>query len=79
VGYFMVVVFLIRGFPWRAALSMFTAFEPFGLLPAMRAAARKNESSRFAFFSYRKGGESAVGSKTVPTIPIKGLYEDMFP
>jgi hypothetical protein len=26
------------------------AFEPFGLPPAMRAALRKNESSRFAFF-----------------------------
>jgi hypothetical protein len=26
-------------------------------LPAARAAVRKNESSRFAFFTYRKGGK----------------------
>jgi hypothetical protein len=36
----------------------FAAFEPFGLWPATRAAVRKNESSRFAFFLYRKGGTS---------------------
>jgi hypothetical protein len=30
--------------------SGFAAFEPFGLSPATRAAPRKNESSRFAFF-----------------------------
>jgi hypothetical protein len=33
------------------------AFEPKGLWPAMRAAGRKNESSRFAFSPYRKGGK----------------------
>jgi hypothetical protein len=36
----------------------FTAFEPFGLWPAVRAADGKNESSRFAFFSRRKGGKN---------------------
>jgi hypothetical protein len=35
----------------------FAAFEPKGLWPATRAAVRKNESSRFAFFPYRKGGK----------------------
>jgi hypothetical protein len=29
-------------------------FEPFGLLPVLRAAMRKNESSRFAFFFIAK-------------------------
>jgi hypothetical protein len=36
--------------------------EPYGLLPAMRAVVRKNESSRFAFFPYRKGGKPALSN-----------------
>jgi hypothetical protein len=47
----------------------FTAFEPFGLWPASRAAGRKNESSRFAFFPYRKGGKENPSGNEISQKP----------
>jgi hypothetical protein len=43
----------------------FTAFEPFGLWPATRAAVRKNESSCFAFFLTAKA-VNKTGDLTAP-------------
>jgi hypothetical protein len=49
----------------------FTAFEPFGLWPATRAAVRKNESSRFAFFLTAKAvnriDDLTVSNETIET------------
>jgi hypothetical protein len=64
--------FFLEGLVYRLRLTGgFAAFEPFGLLPATRAAVRKNESSRFAFFLPAKAANRTfLNLKNILKIPF---------